>query len=189
MLLAVTPDSFIPDDHPIRRIKPIVESALVRLSPLFNEMYVAPRLIEAVCKLDYPGDRLQIQVLDDSTDETVQIAAETVEAARRRGVDPSLLTTAETLLAELETLALGCYHALGCRDIARVDLRLKAGVPQFIEVNPLPGLSPTYGDLPILAGRMGWTHRELVLAIVQHALERSGQGLPRCCADHGSAAQ
>ena len=39
MLLAVTPDSFIPDDHPIRRIKPIVESALVRLSPLFNEMY------------------------------------------------------------------------------------------------------------------------------------------------------
>jgi transposase len=39
MLLAVTPDSFIPDDHPIRRIKPIVESALVRLSPLFNAMY------------------------------------------------------------------------------------------------------------------------------------------------------
>ena len=39
MLLAMTPDSFIPDDHPIRRIKPIVESALVRLSPLFNEMY------------------------------------------------------------------------------------------------------------------------------------------------------
>ena len=39
MLLAVTPDSFIPEDHPIRRIKPIVESALVRLSPLFNAMY------------------------------------------------------------------------------------------------------------------------------------------------------
>jgi len=78
------------------------------------------------------------------------------------------------LLAALETLALGCYRALGCRDVSRVDLRLKGGVPHFIEVNPLPGLSPTYGDLPILAGRMGWTHRELVLTIVHHALERTG---------------
>ncbi len=39
MLLAVTPDSFIPDDHPIRRIKPIVDSALQQLSPLFDTMY------------------------------------------------------------------------------------------------------------------------------------------------------
>jgi len=39
MLLAVTPDSFIPADHPIRRIKPIVESVLARLSPLFDAMY------------------------------------------------------------------------------------------------------------------------------------------------------
>ena len=39
MLLAVTPDSFIPDDHPIRSIKPIVDAALQRLSPLFGTMY------------------------------------------------------------------------------------------------------------------------------------------------------
>jgi len=78
------------------------------------------------------------------------------------------------LLAELEALALGCYRALGCRDVSRVDLRLKSAVPHFIEVNPLPGLSPTYGDLPILAGRMGWSHSELVLEIVRHAVERSG---------------
>jgi len=77
------------------------------------------------------------------------------------------------LLAELGALAVGCYRALGCRDISRVDLRLKAGVPHFIELNPLPGLSPTYGDLPILAGRMGWSYPRLVLAIVQHALERA----------------
>lgn len=41
MLLALTPDQFVPADHPIRRIKPIVESALARLSPLFDEMYAA----------------------------------------------------------------------------------------------------------------------------------------------------
>jgi cellulose synthase/poly-beta-1,6-N-acetylglucosamine synthase-like glycosyltransferase len=42
--------------------------------PIFNEMYVADRLIEAVCKMDYPQELLEIQVLDDSTDETSTIA-------------------------------------------------------------------------------------------------------------------
>jgi len=42
--------------------------------PLYNEMYVADRLIGAVCRIDYPRDRLEIQVLDDSVDETQSIA-------------------------------------------------------------------------------------------------------------------
>src|SRR4029450_4439423 len=48
--------------------------------PLYNEMYVADRLIEAVCRIEYPRERLEIQVLDDSTDETRGIA----ELAGRR---------------------------------------------------------------------------------------------------------
>jgi cellulose synthase/poly-beta-1,6-N-acetylglucosamine synthase-like glycosyltransferase len=55
--------------------------------PLYNEMYVAERLIDAVCQLDYPASRLEIQVLDDSTDETREIVARVVEAYRARGVD------------------------------------------------------------------------------------------------------
>jgi cellulose synthase/poly-beta-1,6-N-acetylglucosamine synthase-like glycosyltransferase len=42
--------------------------------PIYNEMYVTDRLIDAVCRLDYPSERLEIQVLDDSTDETCEIA-------------------------------------------------------------------------------------------------------------------
>src|SRR5882724_11915300 len=42
--------------------------------PLYNEMYVADRLITAVCAIDYPRDLLEIQVLDDKTDETCAIA-------------------------------------------------------------------------------------------------------------------
>src|SRR6187402_2099226 len=42
--------------------------------PIYNEMYVADRLIDAVCEMDYPHDLLEIQVLDDSTDETQEIA-------------------------------------------------------------------------------------------------------------------
>jgi cellulose synthase/poly-beta-1,6-N-acetylglucosamine synthase-like glycosyltransferase len=47
--------------------------------PIFNEQYVIDRLVEAVCKMDYPKDKLDIQVLDDSTDETVQVARAVVE--------------------------------------------------------------------------------------------------------------
>src|SRR5438034_3650479 len=46
--------------------------------PLYNEMYVADRLIESVCRIEYPHDRLEIQVLDDSTDETCAIAERAV---------------------------------------------------------------------------------------------------------------
>ena len=47
--------------------------------PSYNEMYVMERVIDAVCSLDYPRSRLDIQVLDDSTDETQAIARNAVE--------------------------------------------------------------------------------------------------------------
>jgi cellulose synthase/poly-beta-1,6-N-acetylglucosamine synthase-like glycosyltransferase len=55
--------------------------------PIYNEKYVAQRLIRAVCGMDYPKDRLEIQVLDDSTDETVDICREIVEYYRAKGYD------------------------------------------------------------------------------------------------------
>jgi cellulose synthase/poly-beta-1,6-N-acetylglucosamine synthase-like glycosyltransferase len=55
--------------------------------PIYNELYVAERIINAVANLDYPADLLQIQVLDDSTDETKSIVATAVEAHRNRGVN------------------------------------------------------------------------------------------------------
>ena len=47
--------------------------------PIFNEQFVVDRLVDSICKLDYPKDKLDIQVLDDSTDETRQVAQSTVE--------------------------------------------------------------------------------------------------------------
>ncbi len=55
--------------------------------PMFNERYVARRIIETTCAIDYPRHRLQIQVLDDSTDDTVQIAGDTVRRMREQGID------------------------------------------------------------------------------------------------------
>jgi len=55
--------------------------------PIYNEMYVADRLIDAVCRIEYPRELLEIQVLDDSTDETRSVAEQAVRRNAARGVD------------------------------------------------------------------------------------------------------
>ena len=75
-------------------------------------------------------------------------------------------------LEKVQAAALTSCRALGCRDVARVDFRLRDGVPYFIEANPLPGLNPDSGDLVILAGLVGVGHAELIGRIVDSALER-----------------
>ena len=70
---------------PLRRFEklPMVTVQL----PMFNELYVAERLIESMTLLEYPKDRLEIQVLDDSTDETQRIAKDKVNELVERGFD------------------------------------------------------------------------------------------------------
>lgn len=53
--------------------------------PVFNEMYVVERLVDSVCRIDYPRELLEIQLLDDSTDETCAIARACVERNRQKG--------------------------------------------------------------------------------------------------------
>lgn len=62
--------------------------------PIYNERYVVKRLIEAVSRIEYPRELLEIQVLDDSTDDTRAIAASAVEEYRQRGFDISLIVRA-----------------------------------------------------------------------------------------------
>ena len=59
--------------------------------PMFNEMYVVDRLMDGVISIDYPKDKLQIQVLDDSTDETQQIARAKVDELQELGFDVEYL--------------------------------------------------------------------------------------------------
>ena len=65
------------------------------------------------------------------------------------------------------------FQTLHLRDVARFDFRVNAeGEFYFLEVNPLPGLSPESGDLVILAQKKGWTYRKLLLRILHHAFSR-----------------
>ena len=87
--------------------------ALTVQLPLFNEMYVARRLIDAVSAMDYPRDRIEIQVLDDSTDETRQIVAEHVSTLRARGHDIVHIHRADRVGFKAGALAAGLESAKG----------------------------------------------------------------------------
>lgn len=76
------------------------------------------------------------------------------------------------ILSKVEQAALTAYKALGCRDVSRVDFRMRDGVPYFLEVNPLPGLNPDDSDLVIMANLVGWSYHQLIRTILEAALER-----------------
>jgi D-alanine-D-alanine ligase len=77
-------------------------------------------------------------------------------------------------------LALDAYRALDCRDAARVDMRSDAaGIPQFLEVNPIAGLHPTHSDLPMLTEMSGRSYDWLMGGILDAAASRLGLGVAR----------
>lgn len=77
------------------------------------------------------------------------------------------------VMKKIEDSALKVFHVVGCRDFGRLDFRVNSrGVPYFLEINPLPGLNPHSGDLPIMAGKMGWAYESLVTAVFEAARAR-----------------
>ncbi len=81
--------------------------------PLFNERTVARRLLEAVAGLDYPRERLEIQVLDDSTDETRGIVDDEIRALVARGIDAKVLRRADRTGYKAGALDFGMLRARG----------------------------------------------------------------------------
>jgi D-alanine-D-alanine ligase len=85
----------------------------------------------------------------------------------------------DSLEDAVEAAALGAYHALGCRDWSRVDVRLDArGVPQVLEINPLPGILPRPEQnscFPKAARAAGMSYDDLICSVVEIALVRYGR--------------
>ncbi len=147
--------------------------------------YRQPLLVEPFL----PGRELTVGVIGNGAAtrtvgimEVVFVAGEDRDAytALNKGADFAArvsyrLLDGEPLGKRAREIAFGAYRALGCRDAARIDLRCDAGgEPQFLEANPLPGLNPESGDLPIMARLAGVSHPELLGWIVEAASERYG---------------
>src|SRR3954471_2902278 len=89
----------------------------------------------------------------------------------------------DSLRIQIEDVVLRAYTVLGCRDWSRIDVRLdSAGVPNLVEVNPLPGILPNPADnscLPKAARAAGISYDELIQACLIHACERTGVQIGR----------
>jgi cellulose synthase/poly-beta-1,6-N-acetylglucosamine synthase-like glycosyltransferase len=97
------PEPFPMDHHP---------KVTVQI-PIYNERYVARRVIDAIAALAWPRDRLQIQVLDDSDDDTVAIVAETVRRHQNKAMDIQHLHRTNRIGYKAGALSEGMRHATG----------------------------------------------------------------------------
>src|SRR5216110_338872 len=81
--------------------------------PIFNEVYVVERLLRSVSELDYPRQLLQIQVLDDSTDDTRELTSSCADELRRRGFNVQLIHRVDRTGFKAGALAAGLVSAEG----------------------------------------------------------------------------
>lgn len=73
---------------------------------------------------------------------------------------------------EIKDNAQRAFDALGCKDFARVDIRLRGNQPYILEINSLPGLKPQYSDLPKMALKAGLSYDDLIFKIVETSIRR-----------------
>jgi D-alanine-D-alanine ligase len=147
--------------------------------------YRQPVLVEEFC----PGAELTVGIL--GTGACARTLAVMEVAPQRRALDEFLYSgevkhdwevevtyhvpprVAAEQAERASEVALAAYRALGCRDVARIDLRIdRRGEPSFLEANPLPGLHPVVSDLAMLARPVGVDYEELILRILTCATER-----------------
>ncbi len=140
-------------DRPIPPLEPEVWPVVTVQLPVYNELYVIRRLIDAVARLDYPRHRLQVQVLDDSTDETTRLARARVTHHRARGLDIELVHRrdrrgfkAGALARGLET-ARGEFIAIFDADFVPPSEFLKRTVPHLVADARLAFVQTRWGYL------------------------------------------
>lgn len=133
---------------------PLTETPPVTVQlPVYNELYVVERLIDAVAHLNYPRDKLQIQVLDDSTDETTAVAGARVDLYRAQGIDIELIHRTERTGFKAGALQHGLARAKG-EFIAVFDADfvpepdfLTKTVPYFLERPRLGMIQTRWGHI------------------------------------------
>ncbi len=144
--------------RPVTKRPPAVDGPLPKVTvqlPVYNEMYVSERVIEAACALDYPRELLEIQVLDDSTDATTRIVDRAVRRAQAEGIDISHVRRGDRRGFKAGALANGLRRA-GGELVAIFDADfvppadfLRRTVPHFADA-----------EIAFVQGRWGHLNRE-----------------------------
>ncbi len=182
--LGLTPDSVVHNEAELRTQVALLldkygQGALVEAYIEGREFTVAvlgnkPAYMLPIVEREYFGN-IHIQ-LDEPEPETLAVYEQMdgqdfqYTVVNSRSVAPANLTARES--QRIERITLGAYQVLGCRDWARIDLRMDArGNVNILDVNLEPAISPEYA-LARAARAAGWTYTALVNRILEHAVER-----------------
>lgn len=149
--------------------------------PVYNEQYVVTRLIDAICAVDYPKDRLEIQVLDDSTDETATIAERRVVFYQERGFTIHYLRRANRIGFKAGALREGLERAQG-EFIAIFDADFVPS-PDILK-RVLPGFSDP--EVGMIQTRWGYLNRDHSLLTQVQAMMLDGHFIMEHGARSGS---
>jgi len=138
---------------------------LVRYGPVLIEEFL-------------PGDEHTVGIIDGEVIGTMAVVPKTKEKhfIYSLEVKRDYLTRVDYRQAvqpDVESVALDVWRAFDLRDVARVDIRRdRHGVPNFVEVNPLPGMNPTTSDLVIIARLRGIEYEDLIGRVISSATRR-----------------
>jgi cellulose synthase/poly-beta-1,6-N-acetylglucosamine synthase-like glycosyltransferase len=130
--------------------------------PLYNEKYVSSRLIDAVCNMDYPKDRLEIQVLDDSEDDSREHVLESVQINRLKGFDIHYMSRQDRSGFKAGALRMGTEYARG-EFIAIFDADF-VPPPDFLKKSLRYFSDPTIGLVQCRWGHMNENYSTLTEA-------------------------
>jgi len=158
------------------------QSQLLSVCTRLITTYKQPVLIENFL----PGREFTVGIMGSGKD---AVAIGVLEVILRENAEPDAYSylnkerceslveyrLAEDTMAEMaKEIALTAWRGLGCRDAGRIDIRADTdGMPNFMEVNPLPGLHPQHSDLCIIASMAGMSYRALIEAILRSAMART----------------
>lgn len=148
--------------------------------PIFNEKYVAARVIRAAMKLDYPKKNLEFQVLDDSTDETLDISRKLVEEYSAKGYNISLIHRKERTgqkggaLKEAMPRAKGDFILIYDADFIPSHGIIKALLPYFLDDKSLGMVQTRWGHLN--PGYSSLTAAQSLLIDGHFAIEQVARG-------------
>lgn len=134
-------DCFAPEDLPVVTVQ----------LPIFNELYVVERLLLAVARLKYPTDKLEIQVLDDSTDETQQLCERCVRSLQAKGVNIQYIQRPHRKGYKAGALAYGLQQAAG-------ELIMMFDADFVPEPHTLLDMVDCFADPTVGMVQARWTH-------------------------------
>jgi len=165
-------------------LRPVVKEAITKYgAPVLVEQYITGREFTVAL---LPGDSglrvlppLEVVFLDNTVTHPVYSFDIKQDWDKNVRYDcPAQID--KKLEKQLATVARRAFKALGCRDFARVDFRVSAdGIPYVLEVNPLPGLTPNFSDMCLIANACGITYEDLIACILKPAVRRGHVRQPR----------